>query len=83
MSKYILKPVIVEAVQWFPGVDIQDVMVHAEDPNLAIAFNGNIGSYVNTGDWCVRGPDLDILVYSNEEFHELYEEVFPGYKGQS
>lgn len=85
MDKYILKPVIVDAAQWFPevGNEIQDVYI--TDSGQAAVIYGPGGSMfsVESGDWCVRGPGPYISVYTPEEFHKLYEEVFPGYKGQA
>lgn len=81
MAKYIRKPVIVDAVQWFPevGRSLQDVYP-AEDGQHAIVYDGHEHITVDPGDWCVRGPDLQVKVYRPEEFQRLFEEVFPGYK---
>jgi hypothetical protein len=80
MTKYIRKPVIVEAVQWFPelGNSIQDVYIHHSHKYATVFGPGGSDEIVEPGDWCVRGPDLNVQVYDNVRFHVLFEEVFPG-----
>lgn len=83
MAKYIRKPIIVEAAQWFPEVGDKLHSVYPRpDGKTAIVYRGHDDFVVEPGDWCVLGENMDIFVYSDEEFHKLFEEVFPGYKGQ-
>lgn len=84
MAKYFRRVQIVDAFQWFPGVghDIQDVYPSG-DGKTAVVYHGHDQEIVEPGDWCVRGADLQVMVYTSDEFHELYDEVFPGYKGQA
>jgi len=84
MTMYFRKPVIVDAAQWFPevGDGIQDVYPTPTGKYAIIHLKNGGQRVVGPGDWCVREPDLSISVYSSEEFHAMYEEVFPGYKGK-
>ncbi len=79
MDKYFRKVQIVDAFQWFPGVDVKGVSISSVFEGTAMLGE----EYLNPGDWCVYESDGFGHVYTDEEFHKLYDEVFPGYKGQS
>lgn len=78
MAKYFRKVQIVDAIRWFPGVPIQDVHF-SKDGQSAYTVDSEGGFVaILIGDWVVRDGDLVVQVFSDFEFHDLYEPVFPG-----
>jgi hypothetical protein len=62
MPNYRKKPIIVEAVQWFPGVTIDGVREHAPVPyehhgyGAFTTIHGQV-TMINPGDWVIREAD--------------------------
>lgn len=59
MAKYRKKPVIVEATQWFPGLDVAGVKPPVEGtlPEFYVVTTHGQITWVAPGDWIITEPD--------------------------
>ncbi len=78
--KFKKKPLIVEAEQWFPCMEIEGVKNCYEDLFITIASHAIIktleGSMiVNPGDWIITGIEGEKYCCKNSIFQKTYEKV--------
>ena len=77
--KFRKKPIIVEAEQWFPGVEIKGVeFAHSvlDDKNLipiVKTLEGNM--IVSEGDWIITGIEGERYPCKDSIFQKTYESV--------
>lgn len=77
MPKFRKKPVIVEAEQWFPWLQIEGVLQPDSDSMTQFAphvITPNGVVEIKSGDWVVRGEKGN-YVYPLEGFEQSYEPV--------
>jgi len=72
MDKYIRKPSMVNAVQWFPEIDDDDVVI---DDVGALLITGSCYYNLIPGDWIIEEPNGNKYVVSADEFVEGYTPV--------
>lgn len=76
MAKYRKKPVIIEAIQWFPGMELEDV---CEVPNFgSVPACGLIDTLegqmrVSSGDWIITGVKGEKYPCKPDIFAATYE----------
>lgn len=80
MSRYVLKPVKVEAIQW-TGDNYADECVflgrealRSED-NSIILYNLTEPYIINVGDYIVRNFNYEYSIFTKYKFLELFDEV--------
>jgi hypothetical protein len=77
MTRYIRRDAVIEAVQWFPGVEVEGVVdLKNEKIQSGWAFGapGLPGLLIlQPGDWIVKSSAGKWSRYSPEEFAEEYE----------
>ena len=80
MSKYVLKPIEVEAIQW-TGNNYADVCVflgrealRSED-NSIILYNLIEPYTINVGDYIIRNINYEYSIFTESKFLELFDEV--------
>lgn len=82
MEKYRKKPIVIEAEQWYPGVEIEGVdesaacqLVNHLTPDQAWVETLEGGHVVSSGDWIIIGvagerypckPDIFEMTYEKE-----------------
>ncbi len=76
MAKYKMRPVIVDAAQWFPGGPIEGVAEYpAERSHTGVAFGIIAGpQVVDPGDWIV-GERETAVVIKPDIFARMYKRV--------
>lgn len=80
MSRYVLKPIKVEAIQW-TGNNYADVCVFLgrealrSDDNSLILYNLIQPYFINIGDYIVRNLDYEYSIFTKSKFLELFDEV--------
>jgi hypothetical protein len=55
MARYRKKPVVVEAVQWFPGRDVPGV--YGDGERYYVVTIHAQRAYLDPGDWVITEPD--------------------------
>jgi len=73
MAHYRKKPLIVEAQQWFPGVDIPGVEGVGNAHGLIETLEGFL--MVSPGDWVIRGTAGELHPCKPDIFEATYEPV--------
>lgn len=83
MARFRKKPVVIEAVQWFPGVTIEGVHAEREateggnglSPEPAMAFIDTLEGTmrVNEGDWVITGVKGERYPCKPDIFTATYE----------
>ena len=84
MAKYRKKPVVIEAVQWFPGSNLDDVVEKPDrvDPatRKLVPAHGLIKTLegwmtVSSGDWVITGVAGEKYPCKDEIFQQTYDPV--------
>lgn len=80
MMKYRKKPVIVEAMQWFPlirinGVDIHTVNIAGHEVEGATIKTLEVVMQIRPGDWVITGVEGEIYSCKDSIFKATYELV--------
>ena len=82
MGKYMKKPVVIEAVQWFPGKDFDGVVVVGAqcDPENGPTYEAYISTLegdmrVSPGDYVITGVRGEKYPCKPDIFEETYEAV--------
>lgn len=86
MTKYIQKPREVDAVQWFPGVEIEGVHITPGEQGVDYGSGLNVGmasiktingrEQVKTGDWIITNETGEKEVCRANRFAQSYEPMF-------
>lgn len=84
MPKYRKKPLVVEAVQWYPGMNVP----YIAEKGIRLPPDERIGQVwdklhemeieAKPGDWVVTGIRGERYVVKDGLFQELYEEEYEG-----
>lgn len=72
MAKYRKKPVVIEATQWFPGVEIEGV-ANLNSPDVALVKTLEGDMYVKPGDWIITGVKGEKYPCKPDIFEATYE----------
>jgi hypothetical protein len=78
MSKFIKKKLIVDAEQWFPGLQIDGVLQpspHSMTQFAAHVITSEGAIALKPGDWIVTKNPKERYVYANKIFQEQYQPV--------
>jgi hypothetical protein len=87
MGKYRKKPIVIEAVQWFPGIVVEGVTEHHEmtspHPDYAHYTGRTVGRIktlegimeANPGDWIITGVNGEKYPCKPDIFEKTYELV--------
>lgn len=80
MSKFRMKPIVVEAEQWFPGKDIDGVipenyLTEIGGPMVALALTPNGHEQVLPDDWVIMGINGERYVCKHNLFEKIFEPV--------
>ena len=82
MSKYRKKPVVIDAEQWFPGVEVEGVddsgasrLVNNLSGNQAWIETLEGGHVVSSGDWIITGIAGERYPCKPDIFDATYEAV--------
>jgi hypothetical protein len=80
MAKYRNRPVVIEAVQWFPGVVIEGCgefgLPPDETGDPCLVINNHDGkTTARPGDWIATGADGRRWVIEDDVFHLTHEPV--------
>jgi hypothetical protein len=82
--KFRKKPIIIEAEQWFPGVDIPEVnypVCAVGYPGISVfdsvaTINTLEGTmFVSPGDWIIKGVNGEFYPCKPDIFEKTYEKV--------
>jgi hypothetical protein len=75
--KFRKKPVVIEAVQWFPGLNVDGVCNRADAPGIANPHIHTLeGSLiVSPGDWIITGVKGEKYPCKPDIFEATYEQV--------
>jgi len=81
MAKYRKKPIVVDAVQWFPGVHIDgveefntgDAVTEIAGRLKTLEHLGDTRGVVIPGDWVITGVKGEQYACKPDVFAELYE----------
>lgn len=79
IKRFKTKPIIVEAIQW-DGKDDNLIRNFIKRPYIkqgsTIIIHSNKGDMItNLTDWIVKDPNGEYMIYDENTFEELYEEV--------
>jgi len=76
MPKFRKKPVVIEAVQWFPGVDVDGVLEN-ENPQEIYGVVSTLEGFMKAspGDWIITGVKGEKYPCKPEIFEATYEPV--------
>lgn len=78
MPRYRKKPVVVDAVQWFPGVEIPGgrELTFQSGPQLIILELNTLEGrmFAQPGDWIITGVKGERYACKPDIFRETYEE---------
>lgn len=78
MAKFRKRPILVDAVQWFPWTDIEGVFDNEEDGTGVHFINTLEGLMeVSPGDWIVTGVKGERYPVKPDIFEITYEKVLP------
>ena len=85
MPKFRKKPVVIEAVQWFPFEDWDDMRRHMDaelvvNPESQLVIGTLVGTlegkmFANPGDWIIKGVQGEFYPYKPDIFEATYEPV--------
>lgn len=75
MAQYRKKPVVIEAVQWFPGVEIAGVEVASPGDDQARITTLEGIMRVAPGDWVITGVAGEMYPCRDDIFRATYEPV--------
>jgi hypothetical protein len=88
MAKYRKKPVVIEAIQWFPSMDIEGVRIEParETPSRGGGIAFTIPAHpvcdtlegplqVSPGDWIITGVAGERYLCKDSIFRQTYEPV--------
>jgi len=78
MKPYIIKPVTVQAVQWFPSVIIPGVD-ESDDSKSARVETQHGEVLVLPGDWIIQGIEDELYPCKDQVFQATYEPLVQGY----
>jgi hypothetical protein len=73
MARYRKRPVIVEAVQWFPGTAIDGIVEWPGQRPYIATLEGMM--YVSPGDWIITGVVGEKYPCRDDIFRATYEAV--------
>lgn len=78
MMRFVAKPIIVEAAQWFPGVVVEGIREFKQQPNPGVdpvlgytALPDRGDDWVYPGEWLVKDGDT-YCVMKDEQFQRLF-----------
>ena len=71
--KFRKKPIIIDAVQWFPGSRHPYVIVAGPDAPYIDTFEGKMK--VSPGDWIIMGVEGEMYPCKDSVFQATYERV--------
>ena len=77
MPKFRKRPIVIEAEQWFPGIEIKGVkksLVWAGRKGTIETLEGNL--IVEPGDWIITGIKGERYPVKDDIFQETYDAVF-------
>ncbi len=75
MNKYRKKPIVVEAIQWFPGIDVKGVYTEGAHCPYTITIHGQ-RAFLVPGDWVIREADgVHCYPCKPDIFGVIYEPV--------
>lgn len=77
------KDIIVDAVQWFPGVHIERVQEIVHDPGDGSTVSNNYGIinthngplHVDSGDWVITGSVGEVYVLTDHQFNSTFAPI--------
>lgn len=76
MPKFVRKPIVVQAVQWFPGKRVAGVrtMVDSTAPGARIGYIDTLEGrmFVSPGDWIITGIKGERYPCKPDIFEQLY-----------
>lgn len=77
MAKFIKKPIIVEAIQWFKHGDHSEVkrVASAADPNMGIICTLEGLMNVTPGDWIIKGIKGEYYPCKPDIFEATYDPI--------
>ena len=78
MKPYVKKPVVIQAVRWYPGVIIPGVYEN-DDGKSAIVDTRHGEVLVLPGDWIIRGINNELYPCKDNVFQATYEPLLQGY----
>ena len=76
MAKYVKKPVVIEAVQWFEMGDHPEVVEEPKSPTgfaIKTLENTETGQHVTPGDWIITGVQGENYPCKPDVFEQTYE----------
>lgn len=76
MKKFRKKPLVIEVEQWFPGKEIEGVVVRSPTCNAFGEIDTLEGRlFVSPGDWIITGIEGEKYPCKPNIFYETYEMV--------
>lgn len=78
--KWHRKDIVIDAVQWFPGVHVEHVQEIVHDPGDGSTISNNYGVintnyiplHVDSGDWVITGSLGEIYVLTDHQFKQTF-----------
>lgn len=75
MTKFRKKPIVIEAEQWFPGLEVDGVVIQSAELGLAFVRTLEGKMTVTPGDWIITGIQGEKYPIKPDIFEATYEAV--------